>query len=162
MTAICPGCGLAMPARPSLTAHGYYNASPECWSVYSEVLGAEYGNAVIFGQTHQLTVDAYAVQHAGGAHPDKSVDIHLAGLHLVLDRGVAPTSVPPILQQLASLTHFPHYDLPPSRASMTVFDVAMAADAAAHIDLSRRWATEVWQTWSHVHAEVRQLADGLL
>ena len=52
----------------------------------------------VFGQVHQLTVDAYAVQHAGGAHPDKSVGVHLCGLHLVLVQENAPPSVPPLLQ----------------------------------------------------------------
>jgi hypothetical protein len=67
-----------MPRQPGAARHAYYNASPECWTVYSETLGAEYSRPVIFGQVHQLTVDAYAVQHAGGEHPDKSVGIHLA------------------------------------------------------------------------------------
>ena len=59
-----------------MTNDSYYNASPECWAVYTEGLGAEYSHAVIFGQVHQWTVDTYAVQHAGGSHPDKSIDIH--------------------------------------------------------------------------------------
>ncbi len=54
---ICPGCRLGMPKRHTLTAHGYYNATPECWSVYTEVLASEYSNGVLFGQVHQLTVD---------------------------------------------------------------------------------------------------------
>ena len=54
-----------MPRRDGLTNHTYYNLSPECWSVYTEVLEAEYSNGLLFGQVHQLTVDAYAVQHAG-------------------------------------------------------------------------------------------------
>ena len=75
----CPGCGLRMPVSEGAAYDGYYNTSPECWSVYTEVLGAEYSNPVLFGQVHQLTVDTYAVQHPGGLHPDKSIAIHLAG-----------------------------------------------------------------------------------
>lgn len=160
--AVCPGCGLAMPARPGLTMRSYYNTSPECWDLYSEVLGVEYGNAVVFGQVHQLTVDAYAVQHAGGPHPDKSVDVHLIGLHLVLERGLAAPTVPPILQRVVATNHFPHFELPATRASMTVFDVAMASDPTQHVELSRKWATEVWRTWSHVHEKVRRLADAVV
>ena len=84
---ICPGCGLTMPARTSATKRGYYNTSDECWDLYTEVLGSEYSNAVLFGQVHQLTVDAYATQHAGGPHPDKSVAVHLLGLYLAFERG---------------------------------------------------------------------------
>ena len=113
----CPGCGLVMPKRESATSHGYYNASPECWLVYTEVLAAEYSNAVLFGQAHQLTVDTYAVQHAGGPHPDKSVDVHLCGLHLVLQQGWKPVTVPPILQRIAGVIEaWPHYDPPPQIA----------------------------------------------
>ncbi len=68
----CPGCGLRMPASENASYAGYFNTSAECWSVFTEVLGAEYSNPFIFGKVHQLTVDTYAIQHAGGAHPDKS------------------------------------------------------------------------------------------
>ena len=102
MNRACPGCGLEMPLRETAVNSSYYNTSPECWTVYTEVLASEYSNALIFGRAHQLTVDTYAVQHAGGPHPDKSVDIHLCGLYLVLERGMSPPTVPPILQRIAS------------------------------------------------------------
>src|SRR5438270_13877471 len=86
----CPGCGLRMPAGSAIRYDGYFNSSDECWSVFTEVIGREFSNAVLFGQVHHLTVEAYAVQHPGGAHPDKSIDIHLAGLYLMLERNIAP------------------------------------------------------------------------
>ncbi|NIN72892.1 MAG: hypothetical protein GTO46_13400 [Gemmatimonadetes bacterium] len=96
----CPGWRLKEPVRDGAVYHGYYNASPECWAVYTEVIGAEFCNAELFRLVHQLTVDTYAVQHAGGAHPDKSIIIHLSGLHLMLGRGIVPTKVPGYLQRL--------------------------------------------------------------
>jgi hypothetical protein len=36
-----------MPINPSAVYEGYYNTSPECWSVYTEVLGSEFGNALL-------------------------------------------------------------------------------------------------------------------
>jgi hypothetical protein len=157
----CPGCALGMPRRSALTAHGYYNASPECWSVYTEVLGAEYSNAVLFGQVHQLTVDAYAVQHAGGRHPDKSVAVHLAGLYLTLDCGVRPTSVPSMLQRLASANpDWPHYTPPRCAWQVTVFDVALAAgEFEVHARIVRAWSESVWQAWSDHHASVAAFLD---
>ncbi len=80
-----------MPERIGASYDGSYNTSPECWEIFTEILGKEFGDAVLFGQVHQLTVDTYAAQHAGGGHRDKSVIIHLGGLHLVLDRGLRPT-----------------------------------------------------------------------
>ncbi len=155
---ICPGCGLDMPARDGLTAQCYYNASPECWSVYTEVLAAEYGNAVLFGQVHQLTVDTYAVQHAGGGHPDKSVAVHLVGLHLVLDRGIASPYVPPHLQRLAArVKEWPHFDAPPMPA-INVSDVALAGSPMEHAARVQEWAGAVWRAWGPHHAAVAALA----
>lgn len=57
----CPGCGLTMPGSDTAAYEGDYNTSPECWSVYAEVLAEEYSNSVLYSQVHQLTVDTYAV-----------------------------------------------------------------------------------------------------
>ena len=112
-----------MPMSEQTYTHKFY-ASAESWSLFEEVLAAEFQNAILFGQVHQLTVDAYAVQHSGGRHPEKSVCIHLVGLHLMLERDVAPMKVPRLLQRLASRASWPHLDPPGERASLTVFDVA--------------------------------------
>ena len=119
------------------------------------------GNAVLFGQVHQLTVDAYAVQHAGGQHPDKSVCVHLVGLYLMLERGVAPLEVPPLLQRLASGTTWPHLDPPKAHASLTVYDVAIAEAPQTHAMRVREWAAEVWGVWSAHHYVARELARDL-
>jgi hypothetical protein len=148
-----------MPRRDGLTGGGYYNVTPECWSVYTEVLEKEYANGVLFGQVHQLTVDAYAVHHAGGPHPDKSVDVHLVGLHLVIERGFPPPNVPKHLQQLASrITSWPHFPPPAMPQSITVFDVAMADSPEQHAARVREWSAAVWSAWAPVHRAVAELA----
>ena len=155
---VCPGCGLMMPARDTAAARSYYNTSAECWDLYTEVLATEYSNAFLFGQIHQLTVDAYAVQHAGGPHPDKSVDIHLFGLYLSLEKGIRSSYVPPLLQRLASAIElWPHYEPPTGRVAITVFDIAMADSDGDHMRLSREWAQAVWQCWAEHHAEVARV-----
>jgi hypothetical protein len=157
---VCPGCGLQMPHRPLLTKHSYYNVSAQCWSVYTEVLAAEYSNAVLFGQVHQITVDTYSSQHAGGVHPHKSIDIHLAGLHLVTNRGLHPTAVAPLLQRLAeSVRVWPHFTVPSCPWELTIADVAMAASAQEHADLVRRWSVEVWSGWAHEHDAIAAFVD---
>jgi hypothetical protein len=156
----CPGCGLGMP----LSERSYdrkFHASAECWSVFEEVLAVEFQNGELFRQVHQLTVDAYAVQHAGGRHPDKSVCIHLVGLYLTEERGVAPMDVPPLLQRLANNTSWPHLDSPESRAPLTVYDVAVADTPQIHELRVRKWAAEVWKTWSPHHEAARELARNL-
>ena len=148
-----------MPRQPSAARHAYYNTSAECWTVYSETLGAEYSDAAIFGQVHQLTVDAYALQHAGGEHPNKSVGIHLAGLHLTTERGIKPPLIPPYLQRLAELVEsWPHFDPPQTAWRLTVFDVALVAgELESHTRVVREWSSEVWDAWSAHHAVVSAL-----
>jgi hypothetical protein len=159
----CPGCGLRMPASERATYQGYYNTSPECWEVYTEVLGSEYSDPTLFGQVHQLSVDTYAVQHAGGAHPDKSIAIHLCGLHLVLERGVAPTNVPRLLQRLAAVVQaWPHFPPPADRGRLMALDVALSDSVEAHIETVREWAGVVWGAWSPHHGDVAGLVSGHL
>src|SRR5207253_526604 len=149
---ICPGCGLIMPKSDRATGHEYINASPECWSVYTEVLEAEYSNALLFAQVHQLTVDTYATQHAGGQHPDKSVAIHLAGLYLVIERQLAQSVISQHRQRLASaIKVWPHFRPPEPVRSFTVFDVALAE---SHASAVKEWSKIVWKAWSPHHAAI--------
>ena len=162
-TTLCPGCGLTAPAGGA-TYDRKFHASAECWALFERVLAAEFESAVLFGRAHQLSVDAYAVQHAGGGHPDKSVAIHLAGLCLVLERGVAPVEVPKFLQRIAAGAEYPHLEPPPrdQYAGRTVRDVADAAargDADRHIVAARAWATRVWEAWRPHHPAARALVD---
>jgi hypothetical protein len=120
------------------------------------VLAAEYSNAVLFGQVHQLTVDTYAAQHAGGKHPDKSVDVHLVGLYLVIEKGLKPTEVPARLQALAEqVEEWPHLEAPKTEWAITVLDVALADD---HIARVREWSGAVWRAWGARHADIAELA----
>jgi hypothetical protein len=158
----CPGCGLSMPAR-NTTARSYYNTSAECWDLYTEVLATEYSNAFLFGQVHQLTVDAYAVQHAGTPHPDKSLGVHLFGLHLSLVKGIRSPYVPPLLQHLvAAIDVWPHFEPPTPHRSLTVFDVAMCDSDEDHMRVVREWARGVWESWAQHHAEVARLISQYL
>ncbi len=152
-----------MPARNSTPARCYYNASAECWDLYTEVLATEYSNAFLFGQIHQLTVDSYAVQHADGPHPDKSVDVHLFGLYLSLEKGIRSPNVAPLLQRLvAAIEVWPHFKPPTQKGALTVFDVAMCDSVEDHIRIVREWSRSVWASWSAHHAEVARLISNYL
>ena len=160
---ICPGCGLSLPVRKTTTTRGYYNTTDECWDLYTEVLGNEYSDAILFGQVHQLTVDTYAVQHTGGPHPDKSVAIHLFGLYLALEKQIRSPYIPPLLQRLATdIQVWPHYEPPTKRVALTIFDVAFCDSGEDHIRVVREWAQAVWETWSEQHAAVSQLVESNL
>jgi hypothetical protein len=119
---------------------------------------------VIWGQVHQLTVDAYAVQHAGGRHPDKSVDVHLSGLHLAFVRGIRAPKIAPLLQRVASAhPAWPHFEPPHVDWKMTVFDVALVAgEFEDHLGAVRAWSESVWAAWSMHHAAIAAFVDGHL
>ena len=157
----CPGCGLELPEKPAASGEGYYNATSECFDVYAEILGEEFSSPVLFGAVHQLSVDTYAVQHAGGPHPDKSMGVHLVGLYLVLERGFAPTSAPPIMAKMASaIAVWPHFD-PPARSAeqrlLTVYDVATSESIPEQIKAVKAWAQSVWGAWAEHHDGVAAL-----
>jgi hypothetical protein len=156
----CPGCGLEAPASGTVYERKFH-ASAECWSRFEEVIGREFQSAVLFGQAHQLTVDAYAVQHAGGAHPDKSVGVHLAGLCLALERAIPLVEVPVWLQRIAAATpRWPHLEPPAPRSGrLTIGQVAAARSPERHVAAVRAWAAQVWGDWRRHHAAARALAE---
>jgi hypothetical protein len=156
----CPGCGLEAEASGAAYDRKFY-ASAECWALFEEVIAREFQSAVLFGQAHQLTVDAYAVQHAGGAHPDKSVGIHLAGLCLALERGLPLVEVPARMQSIAAATtQWPHLAPPAARPRrLTIGQVAAARSPERHVAAVRAWAAQVWEEWRPHHPAARVLAD---
>jgi len=146
-----------MPPTGAATYDGYFNTSQECWSVFTEVIGAEFSKAAIFGQVHHLTVEAYAVQHAGGHHPDKSVGVHLAGLYLMMERKIPPALVAPYMQKLAArVREWPHFEPPSIVWPRTIFDVAAADD---HVAAVREWSAGVWAAWGRHHEAVAQFVS---
>src|SRR5918992_2105890 len=97
---ICPGCGLWLE-RVDGPKHPYLGASASCLALYGEVLAREYSDPALLS-IHQLTVDAYAVQHPGV--PDRrtrqSVALHLLTLCLFLERGADPRHGPALHKRL--------------------------------------------------------------
>lgn len=159
---VCPGCGLVMPRDATAASHAYGLSSPECWSVYGEVMAAELDDPVGLGPVHQLTVDAYFAQHPTGGHPDKSIAIHLVGLWLTQAEGLATGEVPRRQQRLATeRTGWPHLEPPARRGSVTAFDVALASSREEHVALVRRWAAEVWRAWAAHHDEIARLGGSV-
>jgi hypothetical protein len=119
----------------------------------------------------QLTVDAYAAQHAprelGGDLPAISVAYALVGLHLALDRGMSGIEVRAAHQRMGKPDpSWPRLPTPERTGAMTVFDVARAGamvdSPAGHARMVRAWAAAVWQAWAAEHAAVAALADHLL
>jgi hypothetical protein len=166
----CPGCGLQLPASGLRWDRGR-NASPECWQLYGEVQGFELNHRELVRDFHQLTVDAYAAQHAsremGGDVPPISVAYALVGLHLALDRRVSGVEVRAAHQRMGKPDpSWPRLPVPEATGAMTVFDVAaagaMVGSVVGHAEAAQAWAAAVWQAWAAQHATVAALADRLL
>jgi Family of unknown function (DUF5946) len=166
----CPGCGLQLPGsgRPRNPRR---NASPECWQLYGEVQGFTLNHLELVRDFHQLTVDAYAAQHAprevGGNVPPISVAYALVGLHLALDGGASGVEVRAAHQRMGKPDpSWPRLPTPERIGAMTVFDVAaagaMVGSVAGHAKAARAWAAAVWQAWAAQHAAVAALANRLL
>jgi hypothetical protein len=166
----CPGCGLQLPAS-GLPWDRRRNASSECWQLYGEVQGFALHHLELVRDLQQLTVDAYAAQHAphevGGDLPPILVVYALVGLHLALDRGVSGPEVRAAHQRMGKPDpSWPRLPTPERTGAMTVFEVAaagaMVGSVAGPAWAVRAWAAAVWQAWAAEHATVAALAGRLL
>lgn len=125
------------------------------------MLAREYGD-IRYTPRHQLTVDAYAVQHPGlpERRSAQSVAVHPVGLCLTLERGRGQLELPRLRQRLVPPKRvFPWLTPPPSVGKLTVVDVHAPDTPQAHRALVDRWARSAWEAWSPHHAQVRDWAD---
>ena len=136
--------------------HPYYGCSPACWARYGEVLAREFQDPAYFG-LHQLTVDAYAVQHPGipERRAIQSVALHLITLGMIVENRFDPGQGPRLHRRIVERPSFDWLDPPPMEGRMTVLDVVSAQRPREHQRLVRAWAEDVWQAWAPHHQVVR-------
>lgn len=111
---------------------------------------------------HQLTVDAYAVQHPGEAsrRTARSVMLHLASLRAVFEHRADPRAATWLLRRLAARPDQPGWMEPPTRRGiLTVADVHAANGAREHVQLVERWERSAWDSWSEHHPAVRRFLE---
>lgn len=152
----CPGCGAVLPAANG-PAHPYIRSSPACWARYGEVLAREFGDPEYF-TLHQLTVDAYAVQHPGveERRAIQSVGLHLMTLCMILEDGADPREGPKLHRRMVRRPSFEWLDPPPMDGRMTVANVLPAQSPSEHERLVRAWSGDAWQAWELHHETVRR------
>ena len=160
----CPGCGLTRSTAvgPPTAEH---RASAACYALYGELLARSYSDPGL-RQVHQLVVDAYAAQHAGGTsrRQVQTVALCLMTLCLVIENDVDPGEGPRLHKQMVrNRPPFRWLQPPAPRHALTVADVLAAPDADEHARLVRQWGRQVWQAWAPHHAAIQrwnQLAMG--
>ena len=151
----CPGCGLELP-RGDGRGHPYIGASPSCWQRYGELLAREYQDPAYFS-VHQLTVDAYAVQHPG--RPERraiqSVGLHLMTLGVTVEWGADPSHGPALHRRMVGRVEFAWLEPPSFDGRLTVLHPLAAKSATGHREAVSDWARDVWDAWSVHHPTVR-------
>jgi hypothetical protein len=143
------------------------NASPECWRLYGEVEGFEMAHPSLVGRFHQLAVDAYGAQHAGGDTAYIRVAYSLVGLYLAIDRGMTRIQIREVHREMGRPDpSWPPFPRPDATGVVTIVDVADAGFRAAsvdgHADAVQRWAGDVWAAWGERREAVAGLAARLL
>lgn len=162
MTVACPGCGVALPASGAHAEPRGLVASPECYEVYGEVVAYGHQHAAVLGRWHQTCVDAYAAQHVGPRTGPLQVCFALNTLYLVLERGytgLQARAAHGFLANTYGTDGWPRFDPPAHTGDVTVVDVALTSGPEEQAAAVERWGRTVWDAWSHVHAQVRELTD---
>ncbi|HEY6582221.1 MAG TPA: DUF5946 family protein [Rubrobacter sp.] len=151
----CVGCGAIVPDVEGPT-HRYIGASPGCWAAYGRLSERE-ASDFRYMRHHQLTVDAYCVQHPREPSPQsiRSVAVHLVGLHLQLERETPTEGLYAARQRIASLgkegkLFLAWLDPPKFLGGATVLWALEAEDAEGYGKVAR-----VWEAWSAYHDLVR-------
>jgi len=153
----CVGCGAQVPDIDGPT-HKYLESAPGCWAWYGEVLAREYQD-FRYGSVHNLTVDAYALQHPGTSSKQtiQSAVLHLLTLHLQLEQGYNSLQAAQARQKLAAHKEEFVWLVPPAhRGTITIVDIRNAPDPASHIERVHAWAREVYSAWEAHHETAQQ------
>lgn len=115
-----------------------------------------------------LSVDAHALQHPE-IHGRWSNHFHLTRLNLILDKKQHwDYKKSPRLSnylneyKLNRPNEFLTVPKPLERGNITAKDLTKATTANECVELIRKWAAEVYSTWSSNHSLVSQIADGFL
>ena len=160
----CPDCRCELPAGDSIR-HPYLGASASCWSLFNVLLAREYASPALMRSVHRLTVDAYAAQHPGQQERRtiQSVWVHLVGLHLVLERGMANDFATHTIGALTKRADTLVWLEPPGTLGpITVKNIVDAHDSAPHEEAIRRWARSVWDAWKPHHTAIQTISSELL
>lgn len=115
-----------------------------------------------------LSVDAHALQHPE-IHGRWSNHFHLTRLNLILEKNQTwDYKKSPMLSDYLNAykanrpNEFLSIPKPLDRGKATAKDLIVATTASECVQLIKKWADEVYHSWSSNHSVVSQIADGFL
>ncbi|MEM7345712.1 MAG: DUF5946 family protein [Chloroflexota bacterium] len=154
----CIGCALKTEKVDGPT-HRYLGSSPGCWAKYGELLAKEYQHYQ-YMSVHNLTVDAYSLQHPGTENPQtiSSANVHLASLYSYFELGKPVNELATLKKMMTNYKGQFTWLIPPDdQKAITVAGVLTAETAAEHCDLVEQWATYIFQQWKPHHPTIAKL-----
>ena len=145
---ICPWCGVKTEKIDGPT-HRYMASTPGCWALFGQVLAREYEN-VLYWRAHELTVDAYALQHPGteSRQTINSINIHLASLYSYFVLGTAIADLAKVKKRMSGKKiEFNWLEPPEDLSGRNVADILAASSPDEHFEGVERWARFVFERW---------------
>jgi len=157
----CHWCGLETEKLDSPT-HRYMASTPGCWALFGRVLAREYEN-VLYWRAHELTVDAYALQHPGteSRQTINSINIHLASLYSYFVLDTAIDDLAKVKKRMSGKKVAYHWLQPPDDLSgMNVADIFAAFSPDEHFERVELWARFLFEKWEDQHKTTAGLLAG--
>ncbi len=155
----CFSCG-AETEKVNGPTHKYLLSTPGCWARYGEVLAREYSD-FRYMAVHDLTVDAYSIQHPGQPNPQtiNSLNIHLASLYAFFELGLRSSELSEFKQKLAKQKpRFRWMETPLKVGQYNINDVWGTDTPEAHQEMVKRWAEDAFRQWHAYSANIAAIA----
>ncbi len=156
---ICPGCKLKLKNENLLTSERF-NASGECFKLFTNLCGFTLSNNDE-QFIHQLIVDAYGAQHAGGCTKNITVIFALIGLCLVVEYNYTGRQVQ-LVHMKVPKQKWPPLELPYKKALITVKDVLEAPTYLQKEILIYKWVRSVLDSWAEQHNYICKITNSLI
>jgi len=154
----CVWCGLKSK-KTNGVVHKYLESSPSCWAKYGELLALEYENYE-YMSVHDLTVDAYALQHPGkeNAQTISSVYVHLASLYSYFELNKSINELSNSKKQVVKFKkNFVWLEPPEKLNTITVVNVLNSKTAVQHCTNVKMWSEYIFKKWENHHTKIAQL-----
>ncbi|MEO7049743.1 MAG: DUF5946 family protein [Ferruginibacter sp.] len=144
------------------------NGIKECMEIFAHKLLLFDYNLPKISQTRFLIVDTHALQHSE-IHGNASNILHLARLHLMLDKNVAwDYEKTPLLSKFLNQNKINgkiEALIPPpklKRGQITIKDVSLVKSAEQYLVLVHSWADQVYNSWQFNLEMVSDFTDNFI